>query len=124
MNLAVPALADPAIDVFLPGDTAASASPLTMHSGARQTNYLSMTGNHSGMTDLPGTTTTPSWFFLARVEVVARDSAAAVVTFGDSITDGSHLDARHQQPLARSPGEAADGRRRSAGSPTQARPVC
>ena len=33
--------------------------------------------------------TTPSWFFLSRVEVAAPDQVGAVVAFGDSITDGS-----------------------------------
>src|SRR5204862_3717242 len=56
--------------------------------GARQTNYLSSTGNHLGMKELPGATATPSWFFLSRVEVAAPAQAAAIVTFGDSITDG------------------------------------
>jgi len=87
-NLRVPAMGDLAIDVYLPGDTAASPSPLTMHTGARQTNYISSTGNHLGMKELPGATTTPSWFFLSRVEVAAPAQAAAIVTFGDSITDG------------------------------------
>ena len=87
-NLRVPAMGDLAIDVYLPGDTAASPSPLTMHTGARQTNYISATGNHLGMKELPGATTTPSWFFLSRVEVTAPAQAAAIVTFGDSITDG------------------------------------
>ncbi|HEY7173251.1 MAG TPA: SGNH/GDSL hydrolase family protein [Vicinamibacterales bacterium] len=87
-NLRVPAMGDLAIDVYLPGDTAASPSPLTMHTGARQTNYISSTGNHLGMKELPGATTTPSWFFLSRVEVAAPAQTAAIVTFGDSITDG------------------------------------
>jgi len=87
-NLRVPEMGDLAIDVYLPGDTAASPSPLTMHSGARQTNYISSTGNHLGMKELPGATTTPSWFFLSRVEVAAPAQTAAIVTFGDSITDG------------------------------------
>src|SRR4030095_4628093 len=39
--------------------------------------------------DFPVMTTTQSWFFLARVEVTAPESVGAVVTFGDSITDGS-----------------------------------
>jgi lysophospholipase L1-like esterase len=34
-------------------------------------------------------TTTTSWFFLARVEVTAPEQTGAVVTIGDSITDGS-----------------------------------
>ena len=89
VSVAVPAFADLAIDVFLPGDTAASPSPLTTHSGALQTSYVSATGNHSGTADLPVAGTMQSWFFLARVEVAAPEAVGAVVTFGDSITDGS-----------------------------------
>ena len=87
--LTVPAFADLAIDVYLPGDTAASPSPLTTHGGALQTNYVSATGNHAGDSDLPGATTTAAWFFLSRVEVAAPQQAGAVVAFGDSITDGT-----------------------------------
>jgi lysophospholipase L1-like esterase len=89
VDIAVPAFADLAIDIFLPGDTASSSSPLTTHSGALQTNYISAAGNFSGAADLPVSGTTQSWFFLSRVEVVAPDQVGAVVTLGDSITDGS-----------------------------------
>jgi lysophospholipase L1-like esterase len=88
VNLAVPALGDVAIDVYFPGDTRATSSPLTVHSGARQTNYLSSTGNHLGSRELPGATTTSAWFFIARVDVVAPGRAGAIVALGDSITDG------------------------------------
>jgi lysophospholipase L1-like esterase len=87
VNLAIPATADLAIDIYLPGDTA--ASPLTTHQGALQLNYISAEGNHAGDADLPGATTTQAWFFLARVEVAAPETAGAVVAFGDSITDGT-----------------------------------
>ena len=87
--LTVPAFADLAIDVYLPGDTAASPSPLTTHGGALQTSYVSATGNHVGEADLPEATTTAAWFFLSRVEVAAPQQAGAVVAFGDSITDGT-----------------------------------
>ena len=87
--LTVPAAADLVVDLYLPGDTAASSSPLTMHQGALQQNYISAEGNHAGEADLPGATTTQSWYFLARVEVAAPQNAGAVVTFGDSITDGT-----------------------------------
>ena len=40
-NLSVPALADLAIDIYLPGDTATTASPRTIHDVALQTNYVS-----------------------------------------------------------------------------------
>ena len=88
VDLTVPQFGDVAIDIYLPEDTAASPSPLTSHGGARQTSYVSTTGNHLGKPELPRATTTPSWFFLARLEVVAQEPARAFVTFGDSITDG------------------------------------
>jgi lysophospholipase L1-like esterase len=87
--IAVPAFADLAIDIFLPADTAASPSPLTTHTGALQTNYISTTGNHAGVGELPVMTTTQAWFFLSAVEVAAPNQVGAVVAFGDSITDGT-----------------------------------
>lgn len=89
VSLAVPALAQLAIDIYLPGDTAAAKSPFTVHAGAQQTNYVSAAGNHAGAVSFPVMTTTPSWHFLSRVEVTAPSQPRAVVAFGDSITDGS-----------------------------------
>jgi lysophospholipase L1-like esterase len=96
----VPAFADLAVDIYLPGDTAAGTSPVTMHTAALQTNYVSAPGNHTGASELPVAATTASWFFLARVEVVAPRSTGAVVTFGDSITDGtsSTVDTNNRWP--------------------------
>ena len=87
--LTVPTAADLVIDIYLPGDTTATPSPVTMHQGALQQNYISAEGNHAGEPDFAGAATTQSWFFLARVEVAAPMGAGAVVTFGDSITDGT-----------------------------------
>ena len=89
--LTVPALADLAIDLYLPGDTSATPSPITVHAGTGglQTNYISPTGDHTGAETLPAMTTTQAWFFLARVEVRAPADVGAIVTLGDSITDGS-----------------------------------
>ena len=88
VNLTVPPLADLAIDLYLPGNTN-SPSPLTMHSAALQTNYVSEAGNHSGRPVLPVAFTVQSWFVLARVEVAAPGSVGAVVTLGASLTDGA-----------------------------------
>ncbi len=52
VNLTVPAMADLAIDLYLPGNTSGAAT-LTMHNGAFQTNYISETGNHVGKATLP-----------------------------------------------------------------------
>ena len=86
--LAVPPLADLAIDLYLPGTTNTPA-PLTMHVAAWQTNYISETGNHAGTAKLPTVATIRNWFLLSRVEVEAGGTAGAIVAFGDSITDGT-----------------------------------
>jgi lysophospholipase L1-like esterase len=88
VNLAVPQMADVAIDLYLPGTTNI-ATPLTMHTGAFQTNYVSETGNHVGAAKLPVVATTQSWFVLYRLEVLASDATVGLVTYGDSITDGT-----------------------------------
>ena len=41
VTLSVRTLTDLSIDIYLYGDTAASTSPLTMHGGVQQTNYVS-----------------------------------------------------------------------------------
>jgi lysophospholipase L1-like esterase len=89
VNLTIPAAADLAIDLYLPGDTAASPSPLTIHNTALTTNYVSPTGNHLGAASMPVAATTQNWFLLSRVEVMAPANVGAVVAFGDSITDGT-----------------------------------
>jgi lysophospholipase L1-like esterase len=89
VNLTVPALTDVIVDVFLPGDTATSTSPLTTHAGALQTNYVSAAGNHVGAAEFPVAATTQSWFFLSAVDVAASAQTGGVVAFGDSITDGT-----------------------------------
>jgi lysophospholipase L1-like esterase len=110
VDLAVPDFADLSIDLYLPDDTTAMKSPITTHPASWQTNYLSAPGNHVGAITLPVQTTTayrrsdglPSstWFFLTRIEVMAPRQAGAIVTIGDSITDGtaSTLDANNRWP--------------------------
>jgi lysophospholipase L1-like esterase len=88
VNLTVHDMADLAIDLYLPSNTNAPAL-LTMHNGAFQTNYVSESGNHAGKAKLPVATTVPNWFIVYRVEVLAPASVKGLVTFGDSITDGT-----------------------------------
>lgn len=88
VNLAVPDLADLAIDLYLPGNTDTPA-PLTMHAAAFQTNYVSGTGNFAGAAKLPAVATVQNWFLIYRVEVQTPQSVVGLVTFGDSITDGT-----------------------------------
>jgi lysophospholipase L1-like esterase len=86
VNFTAPPFADLAIDAYVPDDT--TGSPLTLHATV-QTSYLSETGNHSGQTPFPVARPIATWYLLSRVEVVAPSSVGAVVTFGDSITDGT-----------------------------------
>jgi len=91
VTLTVPDLADVAVDLYLPADTAASMSPIAHHTGngALQTSFVSAPGNHAGAIELPVATTTLNYYFLSRVDVVAPEQVGAVVALGDSITDGS-----------------------------------
>ena len=100
ITLEVPAIADLAIDFYLPGNTASRMSPLTTHSRSLNTNYLSTAGDHTGETDIPVQTLTESWFFLSRVEVTAPANTGVVVAIGDSITDGygATVDANNSWP--------------------------
>src|SRR5262249_16663384 len=90
--------------------TGSGSSPLTTHTGANQTNFVSPSGNHAGTAQLPVQTTTRAWFFLARVEVVAPSSVGAVAAIGDSITDGARSSADRN---SRRPGQLG-GRLRAA----------
>ena len=82
-TLDVPALGDLAVSLYLPGNTAAT----TRHDIGLQTNYISTPGDFTGATAFAGTTT-QSFYFLTAVDVRASATARAIVTLGDSITDG------------------------------------
>jgi lysophospholipase L1-like esterase len=83
VELNVPALSDLAISLYLPGNVAAT----TIHGTASQTNYVSLPGNFTGAATLPTDRTILSWPFLTEVDV--DSGGAAIVAFGDSITDGT-----------------------------------
>jgi lysophospholipase L1-like esterase len=110
VDLVAPDFTDLTIDLYLPDNTAAMNSPITIHPASWQTNYVSPPGNYAGAVTMPVQTTTAyrrgdglptaSWFFLARLEVMAPQQAGAIVTLGDSITDGtaSTTDANNRWP--------------------------
>ena len=66
------------------GDT---SPDVTGHPGSRTTSYL-LTGNHVSDVDFPGSAQTDHWYTINGIDVVAPESAAAVVVLGNSITDG------------------------------------
>ena len=83
--LDVPAQADLAISLYLPGETPAT----TIHSAAFQTSYVSAPGNHGAAASLPVQRTIAAWPFLTAVDVRTTRTGAAIVALGDSITDGA-----------------------------------
>jgi lysophospholipase L1-like esterase len=85
VDLDVPALGDLAVSVYVPGDT----GPATTHSVGLHTTYISKQGDVTGESALADSITSQSWYWLSGVEVLAPADAAAIVTFGDSITDGT-----------------------------------
>jgi lysophospholipase L1-like esterase len=87
VELNVPALSDLSISLYLPGTVGAT----TIHGTASQTNYVSLPGDFTGAASLPTARTILSWPFLTEVDVEGGQAAAgaALVTLGNSITDGT-----------------------------------
>jgi lysophospholipase L1-like esterase len=96
VDLEVPPLGSVAVSLYLPEITPTS----TFHWEGVQTGYISGEGSFVGETDFEATETITSRIFLSEILVDAPPDARAVVTFGDSITDGatSTVDANHRWP--------------------------
>lgn len=84
--LAVQPLSDVAISFYVPNQVMRAE---TYHAFADQDNY-SADGDVAGSATLAGATTITSWYFLDGVDVLAAEGSRAIVTLGDSITDGAH----------------------------------
>jgi lysophospholipase L1-like esterase len=84
---AVPISVQPLSDVTITMLIDKAPNSITTHSGARTTSFA-VAGDHLLEPRLPSPETFPHWYFLAGVEVQGTAKAAAVVTLGDSITDG------------------------------------
>jgi lysophospholipase L1-like esterase len=78
--------ADLAVSLFIP---AQPLTQLSQHSFADQTSYTAP-GNVVGQKSLTLPKEIYSWPFLKGVDVLVSPESASIVTFGDSITDGSH----------------------------------
>jgi lysophospholipase L1-like esterase len=65
----------------------ATPAGITGHPGSRTTSYLA-TGNVAAAASLSGAVSTEHWYYITGIDVVADTATAAVVTLGDSITDG------------------------------------
>jgi hypothetical protein len=95
VDISVAPLSSLAVSLFLPQVTPAT----TMHWDGHQTAYIAA-GNKVGDTDIKADSTILARLFLSRIMVDAPPGARAIVTFGDSITDGdgSTVDANHRWP--------------------------
>lgn len=94
--LDVPPLAELAVSLYFPEATTSG----TVHGFAFQTNYLSEDGDFTAEPALPVESEMQSWLFLTGIDVAGADAAGAIVTLGDSITDGafSTPDTNHRWP--------------------------
>ncbi len=99
LDFDVPALADLAVSIHLPGAVPESL-PITGHGNAHQTNYISPPGNFSAAASMPVQETTEAVVIVSAVEVLAPRETGGIVTFGDSLTDCniSKLDANNRWP--------------------------
>jgi len=97
VDLTAAPLADLAISLYFPGET----GPPTTHGTGLHTTYISKEGDFTAQPAIADpATTTASYYWLAGVDVMAPAKAAAIVAYGDSITDGavSTLNTDHSWP--------------------------
>ncbi|MEW6020656.1 MAG: SGNH/GDSL hydrolase family protein [Pseudomonadota bacterium] len=83
VELAVPAQADLAISLYLPGTVQAT----TIHDMALTSSYLSPAGDYTSTVSMPVSRSITSWPFLTEVDV--DGAASTLVAIGDSLTDGA-----------------------------------
>ena len=86
VTLDVPPLSDVAVSIYLPSQVMRAE---TYHPFADQDNYLA-DGDMAGAGTLAQAKTLESWYFLDGIDVPAVKGSRAIVTLGDSITDGAH----------------------------------
>lgn len=97
VNFATPAFANLAISLYLPVQ---QISDVTIHGDAAQDNFL-VRGNQVSAPTLSNADTITSWYFIKGIDVEPVEAhAAAVVAYGDSITDGAWAtqNANHRWP--------------------------
>jgi lysophospholipase L1-like esterase len=99
VDLDVPALADLAVSIHLPGEVPESL-PITGHGNCHQTNYISPPGDFTDAVAMPVLATTQNWYFLSAIEMLAPRDTGGIVCFGDSLTEGnlSSLDSNSRWP--------------------------
>jgi len=84
----LPALTNLAVSIYF-GNI--SATTINGHPGSRTTSFIKA-NNVVSAANMAGASTTQHWYIITGVDVQANTSTRAVVTFGDSITDGRGSD--------------------------------
>lgn len=85
VTLTVPALADLAVSLYFPKQTSAQTS----HRFSLHNTYISQDGDFTATPSIADpASVVQSYYYLAGIDVMASPDAGAIVTFGDSITDG------------------------------------
>ncbi len=91
VDLKVPAFTEVAISLFVPNEQA----PSTFHLLGQHDTYVSGPGDFTGADEIENPKVTKAWYWLAGVEFWETDQSAAIVAFGDSITDGFAANAQY-----------------------------
>lgn len=84
IDFEAPALSLLAVTLTLDGTPPGA---VTGHPGSRTTSFLAP-GSAIAAPELSGAQTVEHWYFLSNIDVLSETPAAAIVTLGDSITDG------------------------------------
>ncbi len=96
VEMELPALSTLAISTFVPRWT----GPAVIHLDGVATTYISNDADVTSAASMPSPHTSTSRFFIDEVDIEAAGQPGALVTLGDSITDGyrSQVDANHRWP--------------------------
>jgi lysophospholipase L1-like esterase len=84
VNLKVPAFAEVAVSLFVPKEQ----TPSTFHLLGQHDTYVSGPGDFTAASEIENPKITEAWYWLAGMELWETNETAAIVAFGDSITDG------------------------------------
>src|SRR5581483_10434947 len=84
VNLDLPAASDLAVSIYVPEEVKAD----TFHAVGLHSTYIAQ-GDATGQAAIDDAKPSQSYYWLSNIDVAAAPDAAAIVTFGDSITDGA-----------------------------------
>lgn len=113
VDMKVSAFANIAISIYVPKEI----TPSSFHLLGQRPTYISGPGDFTGVEDIPNAKTTHSWYLLSDLEFWVPNQTTAIVTLGDSITDGFGAARGEYQDW---PDQLADRLAQAKGSPTLA----